>query len=1061
MSAPAHKLILASAGTGKTYQLTNQFLGLLFRGVEPERILATTFTRKAAGEILDRVLSRLVDAVEDPEKLAELATALASPGLDARACRALLSRLTRSLDSFQVRTIDSFFVHLIRLFALDLELPPHWGISSEREDQALQAEAMHDLLATLPSGEAMRLLRELDSGRIGRVVHDKLLDHVGRMRPVFLESADGAWEGVSPGRKPSDEELERALGSVMDAELPTTQAGKPSGHWVKARSGFVKLTQEQNWEGILTKGFGSVYLSEERTYYRQPMPDSLCEAVAPIVRRAAHEFLATLRARNRAIHALLERFEVAYAERKRERGAYRFDDLPLALSPHAASESPIEARELDMWFRLDSHIDHLLLDEFQDTSPIQWRILDKIAGEIAADGTGERSFFCVGDVKQSIYGFRQAEPRLLAELPRLLPGLEPEAIDKSFRSSEVVLGTVNRVFSNLVDNPALGHDDVAAYRPGAERWQEGFHRHEPALKLPGAAFVVEARPKAEGEKLDVSLLERTVERAVLVCEESRDAGVGILMRERKHIPGLIHQLRGKGIDASGEGGNPLTDSEAVLAFLSLLHLADHPADKAAAFHVGSSRFGAYVDLAKDADCECRRDLARGVRVRLVAEGLGAVCAEFALQVAGDAAWSAWDKARFAQLSELAFAFEDSAGLRPSDFVDHVRSERVESPGGARVRVMTIHGAKGLEFDAVILPELHKDLVGQRSGLLVDRPLPEGPIETVSVSPNKGLLRADAALRKIYDDTTARMFGEGLSTLYVAMTRAARRLDLIVPWRDPDKEVKVPKTADLVRSALPADEIHEPDAAGVIWSHPDNAPAAGWAAQLRGEGADAGEAPAALDSFELAPSSGPRSLTRRSPSAEEGGRLVNAEWLFRDKRGARRGTLLHCWLEELDWIEDFELKESHVLEKGRAIEPNLETRRAELQSLRTALEAEPVRAALSREGCGAPEGLDVEVRKERAFSAVLADEGGEEQLWTGSIDRLVLGRRGGEIVWADVLDYKTDRVDEAALDERTAYYRPQLESYGRVVAAQTGLAADTIRLRLVFLEPGRVIDLPRA
>jgi ATP-dependent exoDNAse (exonuclease V) beta subunit len=306
-----------------------------------------------------------------------------------------------------------------------------------------------------------------------------------------------------------------------------------------------------------------------------------------------------------------------------------------------------------------------------------------------------------------------------------------------------------------------------------------------------------------------------------------------------------------------------------------------------------------------------------------------------------------------------------------------------------------------------------------------------------------------------------MFGEGLSTLYVAMTRAARRLELIVPWRDPDKEVKVPKTADLVRSALPADEIHEPDAAGVIWSHPDNAPAAGWAAQLRGEGADAGEAPAALDSFELAPSSGPRSLTRRSPSAEEGGRLVNAEWLFRDKRGARRGTLLHCWLEELDWIEDFELKESHVLEKGRAIEPNLETRRAELQSLRTALEAEPVRAALSREGCGAPEGLDVEVRKEHAFSAVLADEEGEEQLWTGSIDRLVLGRRGGEIVWADVLDYKTDHVGEAALDERAAYYRPQLESYGRVVAAQTGLAADTIRLRLVFLEPGRVIDLPRA
>lgn len=1057
MSAPAHQLILASAGTGKTYQLTNQFLSLLFRGVEPERILATTFTRKAAGEILDRVLSRLVEATESPEKLEELDGALGSPGMDAARCRALLAKLTRSLDSFQVRTIDSFFVHLIRLFALDLELPPNWGISSEREDEALQAEAMHDLLADLPADDGIRLLRELDSGRIGRIVHGKLLDHVGRMRPVFLESADGAWEGVSPGRKPSDEELEQALEALASAELELTKAGKPHKSWESARKSLATLTRARDWESILTKGFGAAYVAKGRTYYGKPMSTSLCEAVAPIVRRAIHEFLTTLRARNRAIHALLKRFESAYAARKRERGAYRFDDLPLALSPHPASEPPIEARELNLWFRLDSRIDHLLLDEFQDTSPIQWRILHKIASEIAADGTGERTFFCVGDVKQSIYGFRQAEPRLLADLPRLLPGIEPEAIDKSWRSSEVVLNTVNRVFSGLTDNPAVGHDDVTAYLPGAERWQAGFHRHEPALELPGAAFVVEARPKADGEKLDVTLLERAVERAVLVCQESPDAGVGILMRERKHIPGLIHALRSRGIDASGEGGNPLTDSEAVLAFLSLLHLADHPADKAAAFHVGSSRFGAYVDLARDADEERRRMLAREVRTRLAAEGLGAVCAGFARGVAGDPLWSAWDRARFAQLSELAFAFEESAGLRPSDFVDHVRSERVESPGGARVRVMTIHGAKGLEFDAVILPELHKDLVGQRASLLVDRPQPDGPIETVSVSPSKGLLAADAALKQIYDSTTARLFVEGLSTLYVAMTRAARRLDLIVPWRDPEKDVVVPKSADLVRGAL-EEALHEPDAAGVIWSHPENAPGDGWAAELHGVGEDAAEAPSELGSLELAPSSGPRSLARRSPSAEEGGRLVNAEWLFRDQRGARRGSLLHRWLEALDWIEDFELDEANALQIAEALEPDLPTRRAELDALSQALRAEPVRAALSREGCGAPDGLDLEVRKEHAFSTVLADDTGDEQLWTGSIDRLVLGSRGGEVAWADVLDYKTDPVSEAELDERIERYVPQLQSYGRIVAAQTGLAPDEIRLRLVFLEPGRVVDV---
>ena len=88
MSAPAHQLILASAGTGKTYQLTNQLLRLLFREVEPERILATTFTRKAAGEILERALERLVEGAEEPAKLKELSAALELPDLTADRCRA-------------------------------------------------------------------------------------------------------------------------------------------------------------------------------------------------------------------------------------------------------------------------------------------------------------------------------------------------------------------------------------------------------------------------------------------------------------------------------------------------------------------------------------------------------------------------------------------------------------------------------------------------------------------------------------------------------------------------------------------------------------------------------------------------------------------------------------------------------------------------------------------------------------------------------------------------------------------------------------------------------------
>jgi len=1058
MSAPAHQLILASAGTGKTYQLTNQLLLLLFREVEPERILATTFTRKAAGEILDRALARLVEATEDPKKLKELSEAVGSPDITADRCRALLSKLVRGLDTLQVRTIDSFFVHLVRLFALDLELPPTWRISSVGEDEILKAEAMQDVLEETPHGETIGLLRGLDAGAVGRSVHQKMLEYARKMRPVFLESAEGAWGRVDPGAKPPDEEVAAALAALPEAEVPATQKGDPNQSWVKAVNAVVVAAGSRDWEKILTQGLGKAFLGPEQTYSGKPFPDALAEHLAPIVRRAAYEFLTTLRARNLATHSLLERFESSFSQRKRDRGAYRFEDLPLALSPRAASELPIDARSLDMWFRLDSRVDHLLLDEFQDTSPIQWRILHKMASEIAADGTGERSFFCVGDVKQSIYGFRQAEPRLLAELSDLLPGLEEEEMHESYRSSQVVLDTVNRVFSGVVDNAALAHPDAAAYLPGARRWQKGFHEHTAAKKLPGATFLVEAREKAEDESVDDTLLERAVERAVLISREAPNAAVGILMRERKHIAELIHRLRQKDVTASGEGGSELTDSETVLAFVSLLHLADHPGDSAAAFHVGSSRLGGVVGLPKDAGPERRHEVSREVRARLTGDGLGAFCADIGRQLAADDTWWEWDKLRFEQLCELAFAFDGKAGLRPSDFVDHVRSERVESPSGAQVRVMTIHSAKGLEFDAVILPELHKKFIGRRDRPLVDRPRPDGLIQTVSVSPRKETLAADQDLLALYEETTARMFEDGLCTLYVAMTRAARRLDLIVPWSDPEKEIRIPCAADLVRAAIPQDELHAPDAAGVIWSHPANAPGAGWAKGLEPDSGESETPEPAPTQLGLAPSDRPRTLPRRSPSSEEGGRLVRAEALLRDKRGAKRGTLIHRWLEDLVWIEDFHLDEARALGIGAPLEPNPETRREALAALKRALQAEPVRTALSHEHCAAPADTTLEVHNEHTFSVLLADDSGEEQLWSGSIDRLVLARLGNDIVWAEVLDYKTDILTEEQLPDRIEYYRPQIEMYGRVVAAQTGLAALEIRLGLVFLEVGRVVEI---
>lgn len=1061
-----HELFLASAGTGKTFQLTNHFLRLLFAGVSPERILATTFTRKAAGEILDRVLERLANGARGGKALSELAHFTEQPDLSQADCLRLLGNLTRVIDRFQVRTIDAFFVQLANLFALDLELPPDWSIVDEREDAELREEAVQSVLGDGHKSEWLELLRSLKAGAAPSRVHDELLSQLNQGRDLFLESSAGAWSRVQPVGKLDSDALGASLTNLEAAELPQTKTGNPNGHYVKALANVVQAAETGDWTALVEKGLGRGLIDCSCVYYNIPYPDSLIEALTPIVTHAVACLVEEIAQRNAALQELLRRFEGRYQDLKRSRGAYRFDDLPVALAGNTHGGRPIEDRELDLWFRLDSRLDHLLLDEFQDTAPLQWRILAPLAEEVLADGTGDRSFFCVGDTKQSIYGWRKAEPRLLAGLEKQYPVLHATRMEKSFRSAHVVLDTVNRVFGRVGENAAFASEKRDVERYAANAWHAAYQEHVAAKDLPGVAHVVMAdEPDAErGERVVDCVVRRLVERVVKLRAEAPGATIGILMRRKAWIPRLIHALREHGVPASGEGGNPLTDAESVLAFLSLLHLADYPDDSAAAFHLATTPLGARVALAPDADRDVRRRWSRAMRAKLTSEGLGSVAEELAAYVAVDAGWNAWDRQRFAQLVDLAHAFEDRSSLRPSDFAEHVRQERVEAGIGAQVRVMTIHASKGLEFDAVVLPELHAQLGGQRDGLLSLRSDPYGMIDAVSVAPTRALSLGDAQLRELYDAATTSSITEALCVLYVAMTRAARRLEIVLPFVDREAESKRESSKDglslngsvLLRYALVNDLDAEPDTEGVIWSHPDNA--VDWARGL-GEDCVADVDDVAQSTFALAPTKGPRSAPTRSPSATEGGGSRSAGSLLQTKAGATVGTIVHRWFEECEWIEDFALDEAALSAFARETTRDEALIESATSVLRSSLSDEALRAALSSQAYDLSGERSAKVRNEHAFTVLLPDESGNDELWNGFIDRLVLVFDGDRVVSADVIDYKTDAVpDEASLQSRIEHYRPQLENYRRIVCAQFELDASAVRCRLLFLTVGTVIDL---
>ena len=1029
-----HRLIHASAGTGKTWQLSGRYLELVFDGVEPRSILATTFTRKAAGEIQDRVLERLANAAVDAKERAELGRQIGRT-LTAAEVEALLARLTRRLGEMRVRTLDAFFVHLAKLFALELGLPPEWSIADDASERALQREAVARTLATTDRTELLLLLRGLQRADASRTVEYTLLREVEHGRDAFLESLPEAWRRVVAPPGADERELAAAIAALPTLALPQTKDRKPRKHWVNAQASVMDAVDARDWTGLMEVTLVQRIPGGE-PFDGQPIPDEWLEVLGVILRQAAHELVREVVAFNAAALDWLERFEQRFDELKAEERVYRFEDLPKALHPR--DESRLGERE-QIWYRLDGRLDHLLLDEFQDTAPVQWRILAPLAEEILADGTGTRSFFCVGDLKQSIYGFREAEPRLLASMESLHPVLVREVLDVSYRSSPVVLDAVDRVFTAIGANAAFEREE---HRQAARDFQADYGPHRAAkAELPGAVLLLEAPPAEEDER-EIAVLQLAARRVRAIADEAPGASIGILLRRNVHIARTIFLLRDLGVRASGEGGNPLTDSAAVLHFLSLLHLADHPGDSAAAFHVASSPIASAVGLSPAGFLRERATVAESVRARLAREGYGAFAASLLPFV--DAGYGAWDRRRFRQLVDLAHAHDERSDLRADRFVDHVRLTRVEDPAATQVQVMTVHSAKGLEFDAVLLPELDGPFLPQRSGLLTERPDPAGLVTAVSRAPAEEVCRMEPTLERLWLQQERRELREALCLLYVAMTRARQRLEMIVQHRKKPEEIPH-SFAGVLRAAF---GVFAAARDGVLWAHEENA--SPWFVPRPREDVALRPAPRP-EPFRAARET---PLPHRSPSATEGAGKRATASLLRSPRSPARlgGELVHRWLAEIEWLEDFRATDDELFALGAKATADARLVRSALAQLRGFLAAPGTRAALSRPASSA------DVWRERPFSLVLDEPDGTRTLWAGAFDRVVLHGARGAWSRAEVIDFKTDAIEARDLEARVELYRPQLESYRRVLARMTGLAESRIEARLLFLHLDHVQTL---
>ncbi|MGQ9575031.1 MAG: UvrD-helicase domain-containing protein [Thermoguttaceae bacterium] len=1068
MTAPPvlkNEVIRASAGSGKTFQLSNRFLALAAHGVSLDTILATTFTRKAAAEILGRVLLRLAEAALSQEKLLELAGQLQLDGLDQTRCLTMLAEMARRLHRLRVGTLDSFFLQIARSFTLELGLAPGWQIVDEIEDGRIRAEAVRQMLQRRKKKDLVTLVRLLNKGQAARSVSQTISGLVeGLYTAIYVESQPGAWQRLRR-RKPMNEgELARAIEELAAAgqapEFPEDQ------RFNNAHARALEAARRGDWGQFACQGLAAKIIRQTPVFYGMPIPKWLQRAYEPLIRQAQAAIVNQVADRTEAARRLLEHFDEAYQRLKRQRRAMRFDDVTRALGRFDQSRN-LE----DESYRLDAALDHLLLDEFQDTSAGQWRALRPLAKHVA-DGSGQRSFFCVGDVKQAIYGWRGGMADIFDALEDQLPGLSGSTLPETRRCGPAIIQTVNRVFERLAHNRVLDRD---RYQPGARHWGQRFEHHTTAAKdLPSFCRLVAApRATEQDDNQTIRTWRFAAEQIKRLHEQAPGFTIGVLVRRNDAVARIIYELRQCGLQASEEGGNPLSDSPAVELILSLLTLADHPGHTAARFHLACSPLGPAVGLDDWQDHAAALRLARQIRRRLVEEGYGPVIEGWAAALAPHC--DARDQDRLEQLVGMAYQYDPKASLRPDDFVDWVRQTRVEDPQPSDVRVMTIHQAKGLEFDIVVLPELNAPLIGRTPGVVAGRSDLAGPIDRVVSYVNE----SERALlpkrfQKIFAEHDRREVEESLCLVYVAMTRARHALHLIVN-PSAENERSLPKTmAGVLRAALTDGKPLEPGSIPYQEGDPE------WfrRAEPRPPEAAAPAEPVLGGPMviRLAPAGRRvgRGLERRTPSQLEGGGQLNlAQRLqLQTAESLHRGTLIHAWFQQIEWLDQAEPDDQTLADVAARLGVLAGPQLAPLiGQFRQAIRTPAVRAALSRASYQQPApagtftGADAgpqlaaphwQLWRERPFALRQHDT-----ILSGTIDRVVVLYDGDQPIGADVLDFKTDVLpasNPVALEARLESYRPQLAAYALAAAQLWGLKPARVSARIIFTELGQVVPL---
>ncbi len=1123
--------VAASAGTGKTKVLTDRVLSLMLHGNDPARILCLTFTKAAAAEMANRLAQRLARwvALDDGALSDQLAALLGRPPEESMlaTARRLFARVLDAPGGIKIQTIHAFCQSLLGRFPLEAGVPPHFQVLDERSAAEMLTASREEVLAAArvprgaPLAEAIavvtaqvheqgftELMAELiaERARLSRLSdrHGGIEGLVAALREALNlhpdETADSllaaatadqafdlmglrlAAEAMAGGSK-----IDRAHAALIADWLAAAPEARAAHIWDYLAAFFTK------------GGHGDVY----KTLIHKDALDGLPGATEILSGEARR--LEVLRAGLRAVtvaeataallrlgHAIL----AAYRRHKRARGLLDYDDL--ILETVALLERPGTAA----WvlYKLDGGLDHILIDEAQDTNPEQWRVIQAITAEFfAGEGARQlaRTVFAVGDAKQSIFSFQRADPaafdRMRAHFAGRAAGAQQpwDKVDLgvSFRSTAAVLEAVDRTFADpaardgvLFGETALAHDPVRVGQAGlVELWPAAMplDTEEPEPWAPPQA----RRGTAAARTRLARLLARRIWRWTRAAAGAKDAESWLASKGRRLKPGdilvlvrrrnefveeLVRALKQLDVPVAGVDRMVLTEQLAVMDLIALGRVLLLPEDD---LNLATVLKGPLVglteeqlfDLAHGRDGSLWAELARRARGDPAFGQAHAVLA--ALQARADyvrpyelyAELLGRGRGRDRLLARLgpeagdpieeflslALAFEREQVPSLEGFLHWLEAgaqtvKRDMEHGSDAVRVMTVHGAKGLQAPVVLLPDTMQVPQTGRGLLWLAGDGPAlWPIRKNLDGPAAEAARAAAA--RAQDQEYRRL-------LYVAMTRAEDRL-YVCGWQTakaaPDScwyrqiETALGGVAEEISFDFAA-EVEDGwtgrglRLATVQAAAPEEAPAPA----VRTEPPPplrpwAREAPPP----EPAP---PRPLAPSRPASEEP--AVRSPLGPDEGRRFRRGRIVHRLLQSLPDLPAERREDAARRFLARPLHRLDGQLQAEILAETLAVLAHPDFAALFGPGS----------RAEVPVVGTVEGEGGV-QVVSGQVDRLVVAAQSVMIV-----DYKTNRPAPSSESKVPALYLRQMAAYRAVLA---GIYPDRrIESCLLWTDGPRIMQL---